>query len=108
MLQINISPINPPPGTPDITTPPNTEINIAVRYVPIPEKSCPNIPNSNDIFRIDDKQVPSICIVAPRGNTISLTSFLTPIFSVAARLTGNVAIEEQVAKEVYRRIEYVS
>ena len=45
MLTISISPINPPPGIPDITTPLNTEIIMAIKYVSIPLKLLPKIIN---------------------------------------------------------------
>ena len=40
-----------------------------------------------------------MCIVAPRGTTISATSLLTPVSSASSRLVGMVATEEQVPKE---------
>ena len=42
---------------------------------------------------------PSMCIVAPSGMTISLTSLDTPVSSQASMLVGMVATEEQVPKE---------
>src|SRR5699024_3313883 len=99
-LTISISPINPPPGTPDITTPLITDISIAVTKVPIPVQLLPYIPNRKEILSIADKQEPSICMVAPMGSTISLISFGTPIFCVASRFTGKVAILDCVAKLV--------
>ena len=66
----------------------------------MPVKSYPKTPNKKDIFRIDDMQVPSICIVAPRGRTSSRTSLATPICSVEVRFTGMVAMDEHVARDV--------
>ena len=48
---ISISPIKPPPGIPDITTPLNTEINNAIIYESIPILVYPKILNKNNIFK---------------------------------------------------------
>ena len=58
------------------------------------------MPNRNAIFSNVEKIVPSMCMVAPSGSTISLISLGTPIFLAASRFTGNVATELWVAMEV--------
>ena len=40
-----------------------------------------------------------MCMVAPRGTTISATSLLTPVSSASSRLVGMVATEEQVPRD---------
>ena len=41
-----------------------------------------------------------MCMVAPRGMTISATSRLMPVSSAASRLAGMVATDEQVPRDV--------
>ena len=97
---ISISPINPPPGIPDITTPDNTEIKIAIRYVSIPVKLLPNTPNKKAIFRIDAILDPSICIVAPIGSVVLATSSSIPSSVAHSKFDGRLASEEQVPSDV--------
>ena len=66
----------------------------------MPPKSSPNTPNTKAIFITQEKQAPSICMVAPRGSTISLTSLEMPVASASSMLVGMVATEEQVPREV--------
>ena len=40
-----------------------------------------------------------MCIVAPRGITISATSRLMPVFSATSRLVGMAATDEQVPRD---------
>ena len=40
-----------------------------------------------------------MCMVAPRGQTISATSLLMPVSSASVRLVGMVATEEQVPRD---------
>ena len=67
---------------------------------PMLSKGRPNTPKRNVIFRMQEKQEPSMCMVAPRGTTISLTSLEIPVASASSMLVGMVATEEQVPREV--------
>ena len=49
-----------------------------------------------------------MCMVAPRGSTISLTSLEIPLSSATSMLVGMVATEEQVPREVMVQINYTS
>ena len=62
--------------------------------------SCPNTPQTKAIFSTQLKHEPSMCMVAPRGMTISATSRLMPVSSAASRLAGMVATDEQVPRDV--------
>ena len=57
------------------------------------EKSIPNTPNRNATLMIADIAEPSICMVAPRGSTMSVTSLLMPVSSATSMLVGMVATE---------------
>ncbi len=41
-----------------------------------------------------------MCMVAPRGSTMSVTSLEMPVASASSMLVGMVAAEEQVPREV--------
>ena len=97
---ISISPINPPPGIPLITTPDNTAIKSAIKISLTPVKLLPNIENKNTIFNIEAILEPSICIVAPIGSENLDTSLSIFILSATVILAGKLAKEEQVPKEV--------
>ena len=60
---------------------------------------CPNTPNTKAIFSTQEKQEPSMCMVAPRGSTMSVTSLEMPVSAAASILVGMVATEEQVPRE---------
>ena len=63
------------------------------------EKSMPNTPNRNATLMMADMAEPSMCMVAPRGRTMSLTSLLMPVSSATSMLVGMVATEEHVPKD---------
>src|SRR5699024_6755472 len=94
------SPKKPPPGIPLMTIPDNKQIPIAIKNELIPEKSILKTLKTNAIFNIADKQEPSIGIVAPKGITVSRTSFGTPIFFAACKLTGIAATLLPVPSDV--------
>ena len=81
-----------------------TEDSTATRMMrmksPTELKGLPNTPNRNAIFSTQEKQEPSMCMVAPRGSTISLTSLEMPVSSATSILVGMVATEEQVPRDV--------
>ena len=99
-LTISISPINPPPGIPDITMEDSKATNIAIKYMSNPTNGFPNIPNKNTILSIAPILEPSICMVEPIYNVTSLMSFGTFIFSVDSMFTGSVASDDCVASDV--------
>ena len=96
---INISPIRPPPGIPDITTPLATAMIIAIMYVEIPFVGMLNTLNKKKIFKIEAIAEPSMCIVAPSGNETLLTLESIFIFSAVSKFVGKLAREDCVAKE---------
>ena len=59
----------------------------------------PNTPQTKAIFKTQLKQEPSMCMVAPRGQTISATSLEMPVASASSRLVGMVATLEQVPRD---------
>ena len=65
-----------------------------------PVKSIPNIPKRKATLRIADIDEPSICIVAPIGRTISVTSLGTPDSCATSILVGMVATDEHVPNAV--------
>ena len=48
---------------------------------------------------IADMDEPSMCMVAPMGSTMSVTSLLMPVSSATSMLVGMVATDEQVPKD---------
>jgi hypothetical protein len=93
---IKASPINPPPGIPDITIPLIIEI-IIHKIIDVGfKKSIPNTVNKNTIFKTALIQEPSICIVLPKGRDISVTSLLSFILFATIILVGSVASEDCV------------
>ena len=92
------SPVPPPPGMPDIATDENTATTIARIARPV-VKSCPNIPNRNATLMIADIAEPSMCIVAPIGTTMFVTSLEMPVSSATSMFVGIVATDEQVPKD---------
>ena len=62
--------------------------------------STPMAPRTKAIFSTQEKQEPSICMVAPMGTTISATSLGMPVSSASRRLVGMVAEEEQVPSDM--------
>ena len=97
---IKASPINPPPGIPDITAPDNTATSKANNISDNPLNDMPNTENKNAILSIDAMEEPSMCIVAPIGNTTFDTSSDRFIFLAVFILDGNVASEEHVPSDV--------
>ena len=92
------SPIYPPPGTPLIPTAESTATRtIAGRSENF--TGVPNAPITKTIFSTQEKQEPSMCIVAPKGITISETSFDIPLSAADSILLGIVATEEQVPRD---------
>jgi hypothetical protein len=87
----------PPPGTPDMPTEEKTATATSGKNI-VHESSFPNTPNRNAIFRTHAKHDPSICMEAPRGTTISETSFEMPVCSATSILVGIVATEEHVPR----------
>ena len=53
---------------------------------------------TNAIFSTQEKQDPSMCMVAPRGSTMSETSLEMPVSAASSMLVGMVATEEQVPR----------
>ena len=97
MEHSTISPVPPPPGMPDMATEENTATMIARIARPV-EKSCPKMPNRKATLMMALMAEPSMCIVAPIGITISLTSLEMPVSSQASMFVGIVATDEQVPK----------
>ena len=77
-----------------------TDTRMTRRNVSTPLNSMPKTPNRKAIFRVQEKQEPSMCMVAPRGRTISVMSREMPLSSAASMLAGIVAMEEQVPSDV--------
>ena len=98
MEQMIYSPMYPPPGTPDIPTDESTATK-TISGSDDHSTGCPNTPQTKMIFSTQEKQEPSMCIVAPRGITISATSLLMPVSSATSRLVGIVATDEQVPRD---------
>ena len=73
---------------------------VAIKYVSIPVKLFPNIPNKKVILSIDAIAEPSICIVAPIGSVVLATSSSIPILFAHSKLDGRDASEEQVPRDV--------
>ena len=68
--------------------------------MPMPSKGMPKKPKRKLILSIAENTEPSMCMVAPRGSTMSLTSRGMPISSAASILAGMVAMELQVPRDV--------
>ena len=98
MVQTTSSPVPPPPGIPLMATEENTATMIAKIALSV-EKSIPNTPNRNATLMMADMAEPSMCMVAPRGSTMSVTSLLIPDSSATSILVGMVATLEQVPKD---------
>ena len=62
-------------------------------------KSSPNTPKRNATLMMADMAEPSMCMVAPMGRTMSVTSLEMPVSSATSMLVGMVATEEHVPKE---------
>ena len=79
-----------------------TELSTATRITgtSIPGVSrWPNTPSTKAIFKTQLKQEPSMCMVAPRGSTMSATSLLMPVSAASSMLVGMVATDEQVPSD---------
>ena len=98
IVQMTSSPVPPPPGIPDMATEENTATMMAMSALPV-EKSMPKMPNRNATFTMADIDEPSMCIVAPRGRTMSVTSLWMPVSSATSMFVGIVATEEQVPND---------
>ena len=99
-VTISSSPINAPPGIPDITVADNIETAIERTITSIWLKDIPNIENKKAILSIDAILDPSICIVEPIGSTTLLISSSKFISLLVFILTGRVASDEHVPSDV--------
>ena len=61
--------------------------------------SWPNTSHTKATFSTQLKHEPSMCMVAPKGITISETSRLMPVCSATSILVGIVATDEQVPRD---------
>ena len=98
MVQSTSSPVPPPPGMPDMATEEKMATMMARIASPVP-KSLPKMPNRKATLMMADMAEPSMCMVAPRGRTMLVTSLEMPVSSAASMLVGMVATEEQVPKD---------
>ena len=76
----------------------NTATMMARMASPVP-KSLPNMPKRKATLMMALMALPSMCMVAPMGRTMSLTSLEMPVSSATSMLVGMVATEEQVPKD---------
>ena len=79
-----------------------TEDSTATRTIAGSSEKCtgvPSAPITKTIFKTQEKQEPSMCMVAPKGITISETSLEMPLSAAASILVGMVATEEQVPRD---------
>ena len=63
-------------------------------------KSSPNTPNRNATLMMALMAEPSMCMVAPMGSTMSVTSLLMPVSSATSMFVGMVATDEQVPNDI--------
>ena len=77
----------------------STATRTTLTSIPAPSKGTPKTPRTKAIFSTQEKQEPSMCMVAPRGRTMSETSLEMPVASASSMLVGMVATEEQVPRD---------
>lgn len=100
MLTTSISPISQPPATGAINTPTTSTVTNKFSMFDGSAIFPPSIPVKNATFTITDNTEPSLCILIPKGITVSAISSGTPIFLLASKLDGIQAELDDVARAV--------